>query len=269
MATPEQRSVTNSARLFAASKRYSAVLRTAIISQSNMSSALEIPKVSGALKHIVRCEHRPGVSDVQSILKEMMPTETADPLGDFDKIAELLSQQTAVDCERVIAAAVVVLSHATADDVFTAACELAIELDPATWIPELSMKRKVPLGLLREKGSSGVFAAELEKLRQQLPEISLAGRAELLFRHVKIRHHSMFGPEDLRYFRMSKLKEADDLRNSIVHGGGLTQIDLDLSTRTMVFLHEAAITALRSLASSYRLPIEWTILLGARLEEMS
>src|SRR5271166_51608 len=99
MATPEQRPVINSARLFAASKRYSAVLRRAIVSQSTMSSALEIPKVSGALKDIVRCEHHASVSDVQSVLKEMMPTETADPVRNFDKIAEFLSQQTAVNCE--------------------------------------------------------------------------------------------------------------------------------------------------------------------------
>jgi hypothetical protein len=234
-----------------------------------MSSALEIPKVSGALKGMVRGEDHSGVTDLQSVLKEMMPTESADPARDFDKVAEVLSQQTVVSYENIIAAAVVVFSHSTADDVFTAACELAIELDPAAWIPELNMERKVPLGLLKEKGSSGVFAVELERLRQQLPGRSLTGRAELLFRHVKIRHHSMFGPEDVRHFRMSKLKEADDLKNSILHGSGLPQIDLDLSTSTMVFLHEAAITALRSLASSYRLPIEWTILLGSRPEEMS
>jgi hypothetical protein len=269
MATPEQRLVTDSARLFAASKRYSAVLRRAIVSQSTMSSVLEIPKVSGAFKDMVRYEHHAGVTDLQSLLKEMRPTETVDPVRDFDKIAEFLAQQTAVNCERVIAAAVVVLSHSTADDVFTAACELAIELDPATWIPELNMKRKVPLGLLKDKGSSGVFAVELERLRQQLPGRSLPSRAELFFRHVKIRHHPMFGPADVQYFRVSKLKEADDLRNSVVHGSGLPQIDLDLSTSTMLFLHAAAITAMRSLTSSYRLPIEWTILLGGRVEDMS
>src|SRR5229473_5568378 len=119
MATPEQRLVTDSARLFAASERYSAVLRRAIVSQSTMSAALEIPKVSGALKDMVRYEHHAGVTDLQSLLKEIMPTETVDPVRDFDKIGEFLAQQTAVNCERVIAAAVVVLSHSTADDVFT------------------------------------------------------------------------------------------------------------------------------------------------------
>jgi len=269
MATPEQRPLIDSARLFAASKRYSAVLRRAIVSQSTMSSALEIPKVSGELKDALQDEHHAGVTDLQSLLKEMIPAETVDPVRDFDKIVELLAQQKEVSCERVIAAAVVVLSHSTADDVFTAACELAIELDPATWIPELNMKRRVPLGLLKEKSASGVFAVELGRLRQQLSRRSLPSRAELFFRHVKIRQHPMFVPADIRYFRVSKLKDADDLRNSVVHGSGLPQIDLDLSRSTMLFLHEAAITAMRSLTCSYRLPIEWTILLGASTEEMS
>jgi hypothetical protein len=234
-----------------------------------MSSALEIPKASSALKDIVRYEHRAEVTGLRSLLKEMMPTETRETVREFDEIVEFLSQQTAVNCERIIAAAVVVLSHSTADDVFTAACELAIELDPATWIPELDMKRTVPIGLLKQKGLSGVFADELERLRRKIPRMSLARRAELFFRRVTIRHHPMFGPADVRYFRLSKLKEADDLRNSVVHGSGLPQIELDLSSSTMLFLHEAAITAMRSLATSYRLPVEWTILLGREAEGMS
>jgi hypothetical protein len=269
MATPEQRPVIDSARLFAASRRYSEILRRAIVSQSTMSSALEIPKVSGELKDMVRYEHRAGVTGLQSLLKEMMPTETVDAVRDFDKLGEFLAQQTAVNCEMIIAAAVVVLSHSTADDVFTTACELAIELEPANWIPELDMKRKVSIGRLKQKGPSGVFADELERLRRKLPRMSLARRAELFFRRVKIRHHPMFGPADVRYFRLSKLKQADDLRNSVVHGIGLPQIDLDLSASTMLFLHEAAITAMRSLATSYRLPIEWTILVGGEAEDMS
>ena len=125
-----------------------------------MTSALEIPKVSGALKDLVSYEHNAAFTGLPSLVKEMMPVETVNPVRDFDKIAEILAQQSVVSCERVISA-VVVLSHSTADDVFTAACELAIELDPASWIPELNMKRKVPLGLLKAKSSSGVFATEL------------------------------------------------------------------------------------------------------------
>jgi hypothetical protein len=268
MATPEQRPIIDVARLLAASKRYSAVLRRTIVSQCTMSSALEIPKLSDAPKDVVPYQHQSGNTGLQSLLRETTPSEAVDPVRDFDKIAEILAQQTAVTGERVIAAAVVVLSHATTDDVFTAACELAVDLDPGAWIPDLNMERKVTLATIREKGTSGVFASELDKLRQQLSSKALPNRAEQFFRHVKIRHHPTFDPADFRYFRVSKLKEADELRNSIVHGSGLPEIDMDLSTRTMLFLHEAAITALRSLASAYRVPMEWSILLGNKTEEL-
>jgi hypothetical protein len=59
------------------------------------------------------------------------------------------------------------------------------------------------------------------------------------------------------------------LRNSIVHGNGLSEVevDVDQSRRSMVFLHEAAMTAVRSLASAYRLPVEWNVLLGGGTKE--
>jgi len=267
MATPEQRPIIDVTRLLAASKKYSALLRRTIVSQSIMSSALQIPKASDALKEVVLYKHQSGLTGLQSLVREMTPTEAVDPVRDFDKIAEVLAQQAAVNGENLIAAFVVVLSHATADDVLTGACELAMDLDPGGWIPDLNMERKVSLATILEKGASGVFASELEKLRQQLSGKALPNRAEQFFRHVKIRHHPMFDPADFRYFRVSRLKEADELRNRIVHGSGLPEIDLELATQTMLFLHEAATTAMRSLASAYRLPIEWSILLGNRTEE--
>jgi len=262
MATPEQRPIIDVARLLAASKSYSALLRRIIVSQAAMDSTLEVAKGSDALTGSVRCEHRPGVTGLQSLLRESTAREAVDPVRDFDKIAEVLAQRTNVNLESVVAVAIIVLSHITADDAFTGACELAIDLDPGAWISDLNMERKVTLGSLREKGTSGVFAAELDKLRQQISTKPLANRAEQFFRHVKIRHHPLFDPGDFRYFRVSKLKEADDLRNSIVHEGGVPQLDLDLTARTMLFLHEAAITAMRSLASAYHLPMEWSILSG-------
>jgi hypothetical protein len=66
---------------------------------------------------------------------------------------------------------------------------------------------------------------------------------------------------DPEYFRLSVLKEADDLRNSIVHGNALPRIELERSKNTMLFLHEAAATALRSLAYSYPLPLDMTVFL--------
>jgi hypothetical protein len=232
-----------------------------------MSSVLENRRVSSELNEPAAAGLTTSKAVLQSLLQEIATSETADSAMDFDKIAETLARDTAIDSEKVVAAMVVVLSHATADDVYTGACESAIELDPASWIPELNMERKIPLSLLRDKGPAGVFAVELEKLRYQLSDRSLASRAELFFRHVKIRHSPMFGPADAQCFRQSKLVEADDLRNAILHERGLSQIDLDQSRRTMLFLHEAAMTAMRSLASAYRLPVEWNTLLGGVSED--
>ena len=44
-----------------------------------MSSVLEVPKVSGAFKDIMRFEHHAGVLDLQSLLKEIRPTEPLIP----------------------------------------------------------------------------------------------------------------------------------------------------------------------------------------------
>jgi len=122
------------------------------------------------------------------------------------------------------------------------------------------MERTVTLKTLTDKGVDGVLATELARFRKQLSAKSLPTRAELLFRHVSIRHNErMFRPEDPQYFRLPTLKEADDLRNSIVHSSTLPRIDLERSKNTMLFLHEAAATALRSLAYSYLLPLDWEV----------
>jgi hypothetical protein len=268
MATPEQQPVIDLARRTLASRQCAELLRRVLFSQSMLTSALEVFSTSGAIKEQILSEVPAGKSSLRALLQEIAAPETADPGIDFDKLTDTLSAQTAVNAENVIAAAVVVLSHATANDIFTAACESAIELDPASWFSELSMERKVPLGLLRDKGPAGVFALELDKLRQQLSERSLPNRAELFFRHVKIRHHPTFAPPDVQYFRQSRMVEAEHLRNNILRESGLPQIDLDLGRQIMVFLHEAALTALRSLASAYRLPVEWNILLGSHKEDV-
>lgn len=261
MATPEQQPVIDLARRTLASRQCSELLRRVIVSQSRLSSTLEISTASDALKE--NLNQRPsGRAALQSLLQQIASGETADPAIDFAEMADTLAQQTSVTGESVTAASVVILSHAIAEDIFTAACESAIELDPASWFSELNMERKIPLSLLRDEGPAGVFALELDKLRQQLPDKSLPSRAELFFRHVKIRHHSTFGPADVQYFRQSRLVEADNLRNNIVHESHLPQIDLHLSKQIMLFLHQAALTALRSLAAAYRLPVEWNILAG-------
>jgi hypothetical protein len=267
MATPEQQPVIDLARRTLASRQCAELLRRVVFSQSMLTSALEVFATSGAFKEQSLSGVPAGKSSLRSLLQEIASPETTDPGIDFDKITDALVLQTAVNGENVIAAAVIVLSHATADDIFTVACESAIELDPASWFSELSMERKVPLSLLRDKGPAGVFALELDKLRQQISERSLPNRAELFFRHVKIRHHSMFAPADIQYFRQSRLVEAENLRSNILHESGLPQIDLELGKQIMLFLHESALTALRSLAFAYRLPVEWSILLGTTRED--
>ena len=111
--------------------------------------------------------------------------------------------------------------------------------------------------LVIEKGSDGVLADELESLRAQLDGKSLPGRAEMLFRHVPVQQHRQIPPTDPSYFRMSTLKDADDLRISIVHGSGLPPIDRTRSKNVMLFLHEAAFVAIRSVVTAYRIPHVW------------
>jgi hypothetical protein len=260
MATPEQQPIIDVARRTLASRRYSELMRRVIVSQSMMISVLELPKASETFNEQILAENSSGRATLRTLLERYTSPDTAEAAIDFDGIADAVAQQTSLTGAELIAASAIVLSHSMADDIFTAACESAVELDPASWIPELSMERKIPLSLLRDKGPAGVFAHELDKYRQQLPERSLPSRAELFFRHVKIRHHPKIGPADVRYFRQSRLVEADNLQNNILQGSVMPQIDLDLSQQIVLFLHEAAITALRSLAAAYRLPVQWNIL---------
>lgn len=225
-----------------------------------MRSALEVPKVSDVLKKQVLGEHLAGMTGLQSLLRGMTAPEKHDDLvKKFPEIAENIARQTAVNGEMVIAAAVVVLSHSTADDVFSAACDLAAELETAGWISELDLERTVTLKELKDKSTDEVFRFELERFRKRLPRKSLPSRAELLFRHVDIRHHPMIEPTDHRHFRLSDLKEADDLRISIVHGGPLTRLELGRTKNMMEFLHEAAITALRSVAYAFKIPLDMKV----------
>jgi hypothetical protein len=260
MATPEQQPIIDVARRTLASRRYSELMCRVIVSQSMITSVLELPKASKTFNEQILAESSTGRAGLRTLLEQTTSPEAAEAAIDFDGIADTVARQTSLTGAELITAAAIVLSHSMADDIFTAACESAVELDPASWIPELSMERKVPLSLLRDKGPAGVFAHELDKYRQLLPGRSLPSRAELFFRHVKIRHHSKIGPADVRYFRQSRLVEADNLQNNILHSGAMPQIDLELGQQIVLFLHEAAITALRSLAAAYRLPVQWNIL---------
>jgi hypothetical protein len=222
-----------------------------------MNSALELPKVSEVLKERVSRSHLTGESGLLALFRELKVPDSFDPSIDIPRIAKQLAEQTAVDLEVIISAATIILSHSTADDVFTGACELSMELAPKDWISELNPNRNVSLRLVIEKGSDAVLADELESLRARLVGKSLPGRAEMLFRHVPVKQHAQIPPADPAYFQMSMLKEADNLRISIVHGNGLPRIDRNRSKNMMLLLHEAAFVAIRSVVTAYRIPLVW------------
>jgi hypothetical protein len=247
--------------LASASRSCSELLRRTMISQSILASALEIPKMSDAFRERTFREHVSGASGLREVFRDRkLFTGSYDPDRDFPKIADLFARQTAVNGETVIAGAVLVLSHSTADDVFTAACNLAVELDPRSWISEINPDRTVSVRDLRDKSLERIFEIELERLKKQIPDKSLPNRAELFFRHVPIVHNSIFHSTDPQYFRASMLKEVDDLRIDIVHRNGLVRANLKQSTEAMLFLHEAAVTALRSLGFAYSIHLDQSTL---------
>jgi hypothetical protein len=236
------------------SERCAQLLRRTMTSQATMNSALELPKVSDVLKERVTRNHLSGESGLLALFRELKVPDSFNPSEDIPRIARQMAEQTAVNLEVIISAATIVLSHSTADDVFTGACELSIESDPKEWISELNLERTVTLRLLIQRESDGVLKDELESFRSRLGNKSLPGRAEMLFRHVPVQHHKQISKTDPAYFRMSALKEADDLRVSIVHGSGLPRIDRNRSKNMVLFLHEAAFVAIRSVVTAYRIP---------------
>jgi hypothetical protein len=222
-----------------------------------MSSALELPKVSDALKDQVTRSHLTGGSPLLALFRELKVPDGWNESVEIPRIAKRMAEQTAVNLEVIISAATIVLSHSTADDVFTGACELSMELAPADWVSELNLDRDVSLRSLIEKGTDRVLEDELESFRTRLGKKSLPVRAEMLFRHVRVKHHDQIPKTDPAYFRMSALKEADDLRIRIVHGSGLPRIDRNLSKDVTHFLHEAAFVAIRSVIAAYQIPHVW------------
>jgi hypothetical protein len=242
-----------------------------MISQAIVGSALKVPKMSDKLAREELRSHLSGETGLVDILerdhrivqeiglvKPIDPTKPGDPAKTIKLIAEGIAKQTVVNVEMVIAAAVVVLSHSTADDVFTTALQLAIDLDPNGWLSEINLDdRKVSLKQMHEKGVEGVLANALASFRNQLGrKESLPSRADLLFRHIKIMHNSNLDAEDPGRFKMTLLKDADELRVRIVHGTGLPKIEIDQAESTMLFLHEAATTAMRSVGGAFQLPLD-------------
>ena len=120
----------------------------------------------------------------------------------------------------------------------------------------MNLDKKIKLADLLENGIEGMFAMELEQLKIKVARKSLPVRAELLFRHVPIRKHSEIVSWESSYYRGARLKEVDDLRHEIIHGSGLPKITMSDSRAASEFLHEAAYTALRSLAYKFDLPLD-------------
>src|ERR1700693_6376530 len=135
-------------KIATASRRCTELLHRIQISQAIVGSALEVPSVSSALEEMTRRRHVASESGIRALLAEynfIVPIEPGKPL-DTEKVVSLLAEglakQTAVNAAMVISAAVVILSHSTADDVFTEVCKLAIDLDPTKWIPLLDLEIK-------------------------------------------------------------------------------------------------------------------------------
>jgi hypothetical protein len=218
--------------------------------------------VSSALEDVARDYHLSDESGIRALLKEysiIVPVDPGKPL-DSEKVismmAEGLAKQTAVNAEIVVSAAAVILSHSTADDIFTEACKLAIDLDNDKWISRLDLDSKVSLRLLKDKGATGVFSEELKRYKVRLAGKSLPNRAKILFERVPIALHPDIPSADLRHFKMSTLSEVDDLRKEIVHGNGLPGTDPASGVKYAGFLHEAANTAIRSVMTAYRIPMD-------------
>ncbi len=187
-------------------------LKTAI-SQSIVSSALEVPKSFDVVQQRAFESHRSGESGVLDVLVDRKIVNGISSREQFDPLLRAFAAQTTMNAEVAISAAAIILSHSTADDAFTASCEMAIDLAPEEWVSKLNLKRTVTLEALKEKGADLVFADELRSYRNGLGGKSIVKRADLLFSHVPIKLHGDIPKEDVAYFRQSRLKEMDELRH--------------------------------------------------------
>jgi hypothetical protein len=171
------------------STRLSELFLKTAISQSIIISALEIPKSFDVVQQRSFESHRSGESGVLDILIGRKIINGISSKDQFDPLLKAFALQTTMNAEVAISAAAIILSHSTADDAFTAACEMAIDLEPEEWISKLNLKKSVTLQALKEKGADRVFADELRSYRNGLGGKSMVKRADLLFGHVPIKLH--------------------------------------------------------------------------------
>jgi hypothetical protein len=237
-----------------AGRKIAEVVHRILMSNATVNSALDLPNVFPDFKKQVFESHISGRSAAVEVLSQVTVGGLKEEM--LSGIAKVLADQAAINAETVISAAVVVLAHSTVDGAFTAACEVAIDLDEKSWRPELNMARKVALGEVIGLGADGLVVRELEQFKKKLGAKSLPSRAELLFRHVPIRKHSQIVREEDAYYQGSKMDAADNLRHEIVHGSRLPPLSIEKSKATASFLFEAANTAFRSIAFKFSLPFD-------------
>jgi len=237
-----------------ASVRCTELFKRIMVSEAQVSSALQVPDILGALKDNVIRTHMAGESGLRELLSGVLIG--FDPAKDLPGMAARFADLTALNIETVISGAVVVFSHSTADDVFTEVCWLAIDLDRNRWVKLINKDRQVSLRSVVEMGEAKVVEAELGSYKNELKSASLPCRAKLLFERVPIILNKKLPADSPRHFDEYKLKEADELRHGLVHRNGLSGLAPDSGDKFMGFLHEAAQTALRSLAHAYRFSLD-------------
>jgi len=225
-----------------------------MMSNATITSALQLPVAFPDFKKKVFSSHMDGSSVMKELLASFITPPPTDE-QDLEKFAMQLAHQSTVNAETVLSAAVIVLAHSNADDVFTSVCQIAIDLDPEGWISEVNQDRKITIGEIRTKTVREIYAGELKHFSDRIGAKSIVSRSDLLFQHVPIRKNKDILPSEDAYYKRDKLKEADDFRQAIVHGNSLPKIPIRKGESIARFREEAASTAGRSVVFHFGLPL--------------
>jgi hypothetical protein len=244
-------------KLVTARKCCTELFHRTMMSQATVTSGLEFQKTFPDVTQQLMQNHLNEKSYFRQFFVDFLSPLDED---EFPKISERLAIQTAVNLETIVSASMIVLSHSTADDVFTAICGLSIDLMPEKWESELNLARKVSLGDVFDKGIEAIKAVEMDHLRSRLGNKSLPNRARLLFKRLPIRLHRDIPKDETSYYTESRLLEVDELRHKIIHGGKLSGLNLKEGIDATHFLHEAAYTAIRSMLARFGLTIDFKLL---------
>jgi hypothetical protein len=237
--------------------RLERMFRRIISSGAITFSASHIASVSDALESQVANSHRRQRSGLRAIGKQLTLPEGYDVDRFVEESSQSIAKQAVVNTETLMSVAVLILGHSTADDIFTEACGLSIELDPGSWRKELNLKRTISLAELVDSGQEKIFERELVAYQKNIKQKSLPERADLLFRRVPIRHNPEITKGDASYFTLAKLTHLDELRHLVVHGDGIPRIDREYSQDAAQFLNEAALVAFRSVGVAYRIEFDF------------